>query len=123
MYQHRLIRFAALAVVIGALAAPTVSARVPDLQNADNRRAVATEQRKDLRSADAADAAAGRGTFSAPEVVVVKVREPQPEPVADGIDWNDAGLGAGAFVGLSLVLVGGGVLIVHRRHAHAAYAS
>ena len=123
MYQHRLTRFAALAVVMGAVAVPTASARVPDEPNADNRGAVPTEQPKDLRSPDAVDAAASRGTFSAPEVVVVKVRETQPEPVADGIDWSDAGMGAGAFVGLSLVLVGGGVLVVHRRHARAAYAS
>jgi hypothetical protein len=122
MYQHRITRVAALTLVVVAVAAPAASGRLPDLLSSENRAAVPTEQRQDLRSADAVDAAAGRGTFSAPDVVVVKVKEPQAQPVADGIDWADAGMGAGAFIGLSLVLLGGGLLTVQRRHARAARA-
>ena len=39
-------------------------------------------------------------------------------PVADGgIDWMDAGIGAGALFGLVLVAAGGSLLVVHRRQA------
>jgi hypothetical protein len=122
MYQHRRTRLAALTLVVAAVAVPTASGRPADLRSSENGASVPSEQRQDLRSADAVDAAAGRGTFSAPDVVVVKVKEPQTQLVADGIDWADAGIGAGAFIGLSLVLVGGGLLTVQRRHARAARA-
>ena len=118
MYQHRLTRLAALTLVVAAVAAPTASGRPADLRSS----AVPSEQRQDLRSPDAVDAAAGRGTSSAPDVVVVTVKEPQTQPVADSIDWADAGIGAGAIIGLSLVLLGGGLLTVQRRHARAARA-
>jgi hypothetical protein len=122
MYQHRLTRLAALTLVVAAVAAPTASGRPVDVQGSENRAAVHSEQQQDLRSPDAVDAAAGRGTFSAPDVLVVKLKEPQAQPVVDGIDWADAGIGAGAFTGLGLVLLGGGLLIVQRRHARAARA-
>jgi len=102
------------------VAAPTASGRPADLLSSENRAAVPSEQRQDLRSPDTVDAAAGRGTSSAPDVVVVKVKEPQTQPIADGIDLADAGVGAGAIIGLSLMLFGGGLLIVQRRHARAA---
>jgi hypothetical protein len=120
MYQHRRIRLAALTLGVAAVAAPTASGRPADLLSSENRAAVPSEQRQDLRSPDAVDAAADRGTSSAPDVVVVTVKEPQAQPVADGIDWADTGIGAGASIGLSLVLLGGGLLIVQRRHARAA---
>jgi hypothetical protein len=122
MYQHHLIRLAALTLVVAAVAAPTASARPADLLSSETRAAVPSEQRQDLRSPDAVDAAAGRGTSSAPDVVVVKVKEPQAQPVADGIDWADAGIGAGAIISISLVLFGGGLLAVQRRHARTARA-
>ena len=143
MYRRRLTRITALALVAGAIAAPAASARVPnpevsaaqqnmhasaatagttqDLRSADARdAALRAETKQDLRSPDAVDAAAGRGTFSAPEVVVVKVQEPQPQPVADGLDWADAGLGAGVLVGLCLIALGGTLFVTQRRHARAA---
>jgi hypothetical protein len=47
----------------------------------------------------------------------VKVPE-SAAPVADGgIDWMDAGIGAGALFGLVLVAAGGSLLVVHRRQA------
>ena len=76
---------------------------------------------QDMRSPDARDAADGRGTFSAPEMMVVKVREPAPAPVAtttsSGIDWGDASLGAGGLLGLTLLAAGGSFVLVRRRHA------
>ena len=39
------------------------------------------------------------------------------QPSADGMDWADIGLGAGSVMGLSLIALGGGLLIVRRRGA------
>jgi hypothetical protein len=50
-------------------------------------------QPPDLRSPDTRDAAARRGTFSAPHVTVMKVR--QPTPSASGMDWGEAGIEPG----------------------------
>jgi hypothetical protein len=127
VYPHRLTRIAALTLVAGALAVPVASAAAPpeqDFRNPDNRQVEPVGPSQDLRSPDAVDAAAGRGTFNAPDVMVVKVKDAQPGPAADGgIDWGDAGIGAGGLAGLTLVSLGGALLVVHRRHprpsAHA----
>lgn len=96
MNQHRLARSAALGLAVGALAAPAAPA-----------------QQQDLRSPDSRDAAAGRGTFNAPDVTVVKVT--QPSPPSGGIDWGDAGIGAGSLLGLILLGLGGALTVVQRR--------
>jgi hypothetical protein len=71
---------------------------------------------QDLRSPDARDAAQGRGTSSAPEILVVKISRPEVSGSA-GFDWGDAGIGAGAAFGLMLLGVGGTLMIAHRgRH-------
>ena len=100
MRQHRITRTAALVLALAALSAPAAGAQ-QDLRNADNRTATgapAASAGQDLRSPDAVDAASGRGTFSAPEVTVVKVPVPSAPvtaPTGGGIDWADAGIGAG----------------------------
>ena len=142
MYRQRITRLTVLAVVAGAIAAPTASAGLPpeqadmhasttqavadartnqDFRNPDNRTESPAAGKQDLRTPDAVDAAAGRGTFSAPDVVVVKVDDPKPQPVADGLDWGDAGIGAGVIAGLSLITLGGGLVLTQRRHARAAF--
>jgi len=68
----------------------------------------------DLRTPDAVDHGLGRGTFSAPEVTVVKLVEP---PAITGFDWGDAGIGAGGLLGLILVGLGGTLVVSHRRHS------
>jgi hypothetical protein len=90
-----------------------------DLRSPDARDSAGTAQvPQDLRSPDARDSAAGRGTFSAPGVTVVKV--PQVAPSAGGIDWRDAGIGAGAALGLTLLALGGTLALAHRKHAGPA---
>jgi hypothetical protein len=142
MNRQRITRLTVLAVVAGAIAAPTASAGLPpeqadmhasttqavadartnqDFRNPDNRTESPVAGKQDLRTPDAVDAAAGRGTFSAPDVVVVKVDDPKPQPVADGLDWGDAGIGAGVIAGLSLITLGGGLVLTQRRHARAAF--
>jgi hypothetical protein len=49
--------------------------------------------------------------------MVVKLREPASAPVstADGIDWSDAGIGAGVLLGLAVIALGGAFAVAHRR--------
>ena len=119
MHPRRITRSAALGLTLAALAAPTAGAAPADLRSPDARDAARTSEaatggpRQDLRSPDARDLAVGRGTFSAPEVTVVKVSE--PSPAAGGLDWADAGIGAGGALAM-IVLAGGSALaVVHRR--------
>src|SRR3954453_7818421 len=68
-------------------AAPRQDLRSPDARDAArSAEARQSNRHQDLRSPDTRDAAEGRGTFSAPEVTVVKVTEPALP--ADGIDWG-----------------------------------
>jgi hypothetical protein len=136
MRHHRLTRSAALGLALVALAAPTAAAqsqnlRSPDahdaavaaqvrqdLRSPDTRdAAVAAQVRQDLRSPDARDATEGRTTFSAPEVTVVKLQQPSPS-AAGGLDWGDAGIGAGTL--LLLILLGSTLAVLHRRHGAPA---
>ena len=118
-------RSAALCLTLAALAAPGTAAAAQDLRSPDARGAgVASAPRgTDLRTPDAQDASKGRGTFNAPDVMVVKLRAPAPAPVAaaDGMDWADAGIGAGILLGLG-ALAFGGALAVTRRHGPATIA-
>ena len=97
----------------GALLAPAASA---DPHFLDNRRLAPeyAEARQDLRSPDTRDAAIGRGTWSVPDVTVVKLREPAPA-AERGIDWGDAGIGAGTVFGVIAVGLLGAMAVVHRR--------
>jgi hypothetical protein len=127
MFPHRMTRAAAVALAIAAAAAPAAVAKPMDapadyklphgFQTADPSD-VTPVQSQDLRLPDTIDYAEGRGTYNAPEVVVVKQPAPVVQPAADGMDWADIGLGAGSVMGLSLIALGGGLLIVRRRGAH-----
>jgi hypothetical protein len=113
MFNHRLTRTAAVAVAIAAAGAPTASA--------DDHWRTQPAPAQDLRNPDTRDFADGRGTFNAPEVIVVKA-PPVDQPSATGIDWEDVGIGAGGLLGASLIAVGGALLVVQRRGARAQAA-
>jgi hypothetical protein len=115
-----LTKWAAPALVVGALAAPTAGAqRVPDMRSPDARDAATrVESSPDLRSPDVRDAAQGRGTASAPQIVGVKVSRPQVSS-AGSFDWADAGIGAGAAFGLVLLGVGATLVVAQRGRAGA----
>ena len=49
--------------------------------------------------------------------MIVKV--PESVQAEGGIDWADAGIGAGGLLGLTLLGLGGSLAVVHRRQAHA----
>jgi hypothetical protein len=125
MFVNRLTRAGAVALAVAAVAAPAAVAMPIDgpaadyklpqgFQTADHADANPTQ---DFRNPDTVDYAEGRGTYNAPEVVVVKAPETAPAPAGDGMDWADAGLGAGTVMGLSLIAVGGTLLVVRRRSA------
>jgi hypothetical protein len=125
MFPHRMTRAGAVALAIAAAAAPAAIAKPMDapadyklpqgFQTADPSDASPSQ---DFRHPDTVDYADGRGTYNAPDVVVVKQPAPVVQPAADGMDWADIGLGAGSVMGLSLIALGGGLLIVRRRGAH-----
>jgi hypothetical protein len=129
---RRLTRSTAVGLVLAALAAPTAladphaadtharaeAAQKQDLRSPDTREAATrAEPKQDLRSPDTRDAGEGRGTYTAPNVMIVKVREPVPAQA--GIDWADVSIGAGGLLGLILLGLGGSLAVVHRRKAHA----
>jgi hypothetical protein len=112
---HGLTKWAAPALVVGAVAAPTAGAQsVQDMRSPDARDAATVVQSSpDLRSPDVRDAAWGRGTASAPQIVVMKVSRPHVSGSKD-FDWADAGIGAGAVFGLVLLGVGATLVVAHR---------
>jgi hypothetical protein len=135
MALHRLSRSAALGLALAALAAlpqaafaygqtgsetsdktiyvnPSTGQAVPPPPS--SIAASAADEYQDLRSPDARDAAAGRGSFNSPEVTVVKVAQPSASPDG-GLDWGDAGIGAAALLGLLLLGLGGTLAVIHRR--------
>jgi hypothetical protein len=129
---RRITRSTAAALAFAAFAAPSAlavpnaidtharadAAQKQDLRSPDARDAgTRVEAKQDLRSPDARDAAAGRGTYTAPNVMIVKV--PEPVQVEGGIDWTNVGIGAGGLLGLMLLGLGGSLAVVHRRQAHA----
>jgi hypothetical protein len=135
MSSKRLTRPVAVGVTLVACAMPT-AAVAQDLRSPDARQGAqsvrAAQDRRspdarstvpsppqvgDLRAPDSRDAGEGRGTFSAPDVMVVKVDRPAaaPAPAADGIDWADAGIGAAVLLGLAALALGGAFAVAHRR--------
>jgi hypothetical protein len=127
MRHRRISRSTALGLALAAFAAPTAFAqqdlRSPDTRDAARGAATAAAQQQDLRSPDARDAAAGRGTFNAPDVMVVRL--PQRAPAGDGgIDWGDAGIGAGGLLTAILLATAGTFAVTrHRRGARAPMAT
>jgi hypothetical protein len=118
MNHSRLTRSAALGLALAAVAAPTAAAqqdlRSPDARDAAQAAEAQQEQpRQDLRAPDTRDAARGVGTFSAPDVIVVKLVEPASP--SGGLDWGDAGIGAGGLLGLILLATGSALAVMDRR--------
>lgn len=135
MYSTTIKRTTATALATAALAAaavaPAASARLidpvppggyPDMHASVAIAAAQARERQDLRSPDTRDAAEGRGTFSAPEVTVIKA--PQTAPAtSNGLDLGDAGIGAGGALALILLAGGGALVVSHRRRGAAVVPS
>jgi hypothetical protein len=146
MNTKRLTRSTAIGLALAAFAAPAAGAQQDlrnadqvapagsesqDLRNADQVAPAAIERQdprdagqvlpatesQDLRSPDSVDAGVDRGT--SPAVVLVDAPSPAPH---DGLDWADAGIGAGGLLGIGLIALGGTLVVVRRRHA-ASFSS
>lgn len=134
MSLQRLTKCAALGLTVAAFSVPTAAAQVdlrsPDAREGDAAAPAAQDMRSpdarvvgtvaqtgaDLRTPDTRDAAEGRGTFNAPEVVFVE----KPAPVVGGLDWTDAGIGAGGLLAMLALGLGGAAAVGHRRRSGSA---
>jgi hypothetical protein len=121
MNHHRLGRSAALGLALAVLAASTASARPVDLRSQMRTSSLAgttsAAPHRFVGSPDAYDLNHPRSTSSAPAVTVVRVTGPAPP--GGGIDWGDAGIGAGGTLGLILLALGTTLVVVHRRRSAA----
>ena len=141
MFRSRIARCASLSLTIAALGASTAAARPADLRTPDavdaGQPAVVRTTPGDVRTPDAVDAGRpatkyagveartpdardhgeGRGTFSAPDVTVIKVTDPSPSGA--GFDWTDAGIGASGLLGLILLGLGGTAAVARRKATSA----
>jgi hypothetical protein len=140
VFCSRLTRTAAIVVAVTAIGASSAAAQPADVRSPDavdaGQAAVVQPTAGDIRTPDAKDAGQpitttssgidvrtpdardygdGRGTFSAPEVTVVKVVG--PSPAGGGFDWADAGIGAGGLLGIALLALGGTLIVTHHRHS------
>jgi hypothetical protein len=103
-----------IALALAAAALAPASAAAQPIHDVGITTTPYAQARQDLRPPDVRDAADGRGTFNSPRVVVVKT-QPQPAQAhSDGMDWADAGIGAG---GLVAIAAGGALLLTLRRRA------
>jgi hypothetical protein len=128
--KQRIYRTTMAIALTGALVAPAANAMptdsvpAPAASLADDHwtwtKTRDAAPRQDLRSPDTRDAAIGRGTWSVPDVTVVRLPQPSPVVAERGIDWADAGIGAGTLFGVMLVGLGGAMAVVHRRRTAAA---
>ena len=123
MNTKRITQSAALGLVLAAVAAPAAGAQ-QDIRMPDQI-APAPEALQDRRNPDTIDAAAGRGTEHSPDVMVVRIpaQAPSTAASADGLDWQDAGIGAGGLLALGLIGLGGTLLVVHHRRGAATAPS
>jgi hypothetical protein len=119
MSLHRIAGLTALSLVFAALAAPAAYAE-QDLRNPDTRD-VAEGAKLDLRNPDTRDAAEAGDT--SPEVTVVSRVPVAPPARGSGLDWGDAGIGAGAMLGLVLLAAAGILAVSHRRGASSRTAT
>ena len=137
MSLQRLTKSAALGLAVAAFTAPAAPAqtdlRSPDAREGDTVTAASQDLRSpdarvlgtapesvvpvvDLRTPDSRDAGEGRGTFNTPDVVFVR----DSSPHAGGLDWGDAGIGAGALIGMFALGLGGAAAVGHRPRGRTA---
>ena len=92
------------------------SAVNPHARDAANpaARAIQAQAARVAHQLAARDALAGRAILSPPPPLTVTVFQP------DGFDWGDAGIGAGATLALTLILLGSTLYLTHRHTARVS---
>lgn len=124
-FHRRFRRGAAIALATFGLAVPAAQARLIDPPLGHDIGGMTIQQRSDLRSPDARDAArlsdeqqrqvvASRGQ-GAPRPVVTAAPPVTVKPADDGIDLGSVALGAGGFFAVVALFVAGNAAIVARR--------
>ena len=113
MRNSRVTTTATICLALAATGAVPAFGQQQDLRSPDARDTAQISQ--DLRSPDARDADAGRSTADAPEMTVVTLAQPAPSQPG-GIDWGDAGIGAGGLLAVAVIGLGAGFAVLHRRH-------
>jgi hypothetical protein len=103
------------AAAAAAVAPVRIDLRSPDAQDLGRGVPSSAPALIDARSPDSIDRAAG-GVRPTAAVQIV------PAGSSSGFDWGDAGIGAGSVAALVLLALGGGLMVMHRRHVHAAKA-
>ena len=114
---HNLPRLLTTFAAVVALAVPASAGAYTDLRNPDSKDVAAATQAhdgdpSDLRNPDSRDVSSTQR---------VAAPAPQAPTVADepGFDWGDAGIGAGAVLGLTLITLSVMFGVVHRRNRSA----
>jgi hypothetical protein len=77
-------------------------------------RAIQAQAARVAHQLAARDALAGRATPTPPPPLTVTVFQP------NGFDWGDAGIGAGATLGLTLILLGSTLYLTHKHTPRAS---
>jgi hypothetical protein len=113
-----------IAPLAAVLAAATLATSAParPIHSPGHPSEPATRTWRNLSSPDAQDAAAGRGTFNAPDVTVIEVPRSAPAPRC-GVDWADAAIGAGGATGLLAISLAGAVTLRRRQSSARARAA
>jgi hypothetical protein len=136
MYRHHRHSGTAVALVVALAAAPsaasarpfqpiapppsshtqTPSAVNPHSHEAANPadRAIQAQAARVAHQLAKRDALAGRATPTPPPPLTVTVFQP------NGFDWGDAGIGAGATLALTLILLGSTLYLTHRHTARVS---
>ena len=137
MFRHHRHISTAVALVVALAAAPSAASarpfqpiapppssqtQTPSAVNPHSReagnpavRAIHAQAARVAHQLAARDAAlAGRATPSPPPPSIVTVFQP------NGFDWGDAGIGAGATLGLTLILLGSTLYLTHRHTARVS---
>jgi hypothetical protein len=100
----------------GAVSTPRTDFRSPDARDAANgisRSGPAAT----LGSGDAQDAARHATGATLTQTPVVRIVAPS---ASTGFDWGDASIGAGGALAIVLLIGGGTMLVLHRRHSAAS---
>ena len=136
MFRHHRHISTAVALVVALAAAPSAASarpfqpiapppssqtQTPSAVNPHSReaanpavRAIQAQAARVAHQLAARDALAGRATLSPPPPLTVTVFQP------NGFDWGDAGIGAGATLALTLILLGSTLYLTHRHTARVS---
>jgi hypothetical protein len=114
---HRITTTAAIMLSLAAVGAPTATAMVSRTIPATANQAPATAYSRPDKSMIAA------ASPSSP-AILVKASVPQAavriQTTESGFEWGDAGIGAASVLALTMLVLGGGLVISQRRRRHGA---